>query len=135
MNDYPLVVIPLSEDDGGGFLAYAPDLPGCMSDGETAPEAIRHAEDAVTEWLAARAAQGEPVPKPGSAGEQANERERRLLDALRSLAEYNQSADRKIKGLERKLAELIALLREDVSRPRIGIAVSEPSRPSGRAPH
>ncbi|MGH1356548.1 MAG: type II toxin-antitoxin system HicB family antitoxin [Thalassovita sp.] len=33
--DYPIVLVPLCEEDGGGFAAYVPDLPGCMSDGET----------------------------------------------------------------------------------------------------
>ena len=37
---YPVIVSPLSEEDGGGFLATVPDLPGCMSDGETPEEAI-----------------------------------------------------------------------------------------------
>lgn len=33
--DYPIEVRPLAEEDGGGFLATFPDLPGCMADGET----------------------------------------------------------------------------------------------------
>ncbi len=37
--EYPVIISPLSEDDGGGFLATVPDLPGCMSDGETPEEA------------------------------------------------------------------------------------------------
>ena len=32
---YTHVVSPLSAEDGGGFLITFPDLPGCMSDGET----------------------------------------------------------------------------------------------------
>jgi len=34
--DYPVLIEPLSLEDGGGFLATVPDLPGCMSDGDTA---------------------------------------------------------------------------------------------------
>jgi hypothetical protein len=37
---YNVVVEPLSKEDGGGFVATVPDLPGCMSDGETEAEAI-----------------------------------------------------------------------------------------------
>ena len=37
--EYPVVIEPLSKDDGGGFAAIVPDLPGCMSDGETPEEA------------------------------------------------------------------------------------------------
>jgi hypothetical protein len=32
----PVIIEPLPQDDGGGFVALVPDLPGCMSDGETA---------------------------------------------------------------------------------------------------
>lgn len=31
---------PLSPEDGGGYLIEFPDLPGCLSDGETEEEAI-----------------------------------------------------------------------------------------------
>ena len=44
---------PLTEDEGGGWLASFPDLPGCMSDGETPEEALRNAAEAETAWLAA----------------------------------------------------------------------------------
>ena len=37
---YPVVVEPLPEEEGGGFAAIVPDLPGCMSDGETPEEAL-----------------------------------------------------------------------------------------------
>ena len=37
--DYAVMIAPLSAEDGGGFLATVPDLPGCMSDGETPEEA------------------------------------------------------------------------------------------------
>jgi predicted RNase H-like HicB family nuclease len=38
--EYPVIVEPLPEADGGGFVALVPDLPGCMSDDETAEEAL-----------------------------------------------------------------------------------------------
>lgn len=44
---------PLTEEEGGGWLATFPDLPGCMSDGETPEEALRNAAEAETAWLAA----------------------------------------------------------------------------------
>ena len=44
---------PLTEDEGGGWLASFPDLPGCMSDGETPEEALRNAAEAESAWLAA----------------------------------------------------------------------------------
>jgi len=44
---------PLTEEEGGGWLASFPDLPGCMSDGETPEEALRNATEAESAWLAA----------------------------------------------------------------------------------
>jgi hypothetical protein len=38
--EYPVIIEPLPQDDGGGFVALVPDLPGCMSDGETAQAAL-----------------------------------------------------------------------------------------------
>ena len=59
--EYP-VVSPLSEDDGGGFLATVPDLPGCMSDGETPAEAIENVQDAIEEWLDLARKMGRDIP-------------------------------------------------------------------------
>ncbi len=43
----------LTEEEGGGWLATFPDLPGCMSDGETPEEAIQNAREAEISWIAA----------------------------------------------------------------------------------
>jgi antitoxin HicB len=64
--DYLLTVRPLAAEDGGGFLAEAPDLPGCMSDGETPQEAVTNLLDAIASWMEAEE-QGRPVPKPSRA--------------------------------------------------------------------
>jgi predicted RNase H-like HicB family nuclease len=62
--EYPVIVSPLSEDDGGGFLATVPDLPGCMSDGETPAEAIENVQDAIEEWLDLARKMGREIPVP-----------------------------------------------------------------------
>lgn len=62
--DYPLIVEPLSEEDGGGFVAIVPDLPGCLSDGETPEEAVANARDAILTWIEAARDLGHDVPKP-----------------------------------------------------------------------
>lgn len=59
-NGYTLVIEPLSEEDGGGFFATVPDLPGCMSDGETAEEAVTNVQDAIRCWLDDQNAQQPP---------------------------------------------------------------------------
>jgi predicted RNase H-like HicB family nuclease len=54
----------LSRDEGGGFLATVPDLPGCMSDGETPEEALANIQDAVAAWIEEAQALGRAVPHP-----------------------------------------------------------------------
>ena len=66
-SDYPLRIAPLSAEDGGGFIAVALDLPGCMSDGETPEEALRNGYDAIESWLAAAQAHGIAIPPPSAA--------------------------------------------------------------------
>ena len=39
--DWPFQLCPLDEQDGGDYQVEFPDLPGCLSDGETIEEAIR----------------------------------------------------------------------------------------------
>ena len=45
--EYGAVFQLLSDEDGGGYLAYVPDLPGCVSDGETEAEALANLQAAV----------------------------------------------------------------------------------------
>jgi predicted RNase H-like HicB family nuclease len=61
---YPLIVEPLPEEDGGGFVAIVPDLPGCMSDGETPEEAVASVRDAILAWIEAARDMGHAVPEP-----------------------------------------------------------------------
>lgn len=44
---YRIVIEPLSEAEGGGYMAVVPDLPGCMSDGDTPEEALVNGQDAI----------------------------------------------------------------------------------------
>ncbi|HSI41703.1 MAG TPA: type II toxin-antitoxin system HicB family antitoxin [Xanthobacteraceae bacterium] len=61
---YPFVVEPLPPEDGGGFIAIVPDLPGCISDGETPQDAARNVQDAIAAWIEAAGDLGHDVPKP-----------------------------------------------------------------------
>lgn len=60
--DYPLIVEPLSREDGGGYIALVPDLPGCASDGETPEAAVRNVQDAIAAWIEEARATGRPIP-------------------------------------------------------------------------
>jgi antitoxin HicB len=62
--EYPVVLRPLGIEDGGGWIALVPDLPGCMSDGETAFEALKNVELAVEEWKSAANELGRAIPNP-----------------------------------------------------------------------
>jgi antitoxin HicB len=62
--EYPVLIEPLSIEDGGGFLASVPDPPGCMSDGETPEEALHNVEDAIATWIEVADEMKRPVPSP-----------------------------------------------------------------------
>jgi predicted RNase H-like HicB family nuclease len=59
-----LVVIEKAED--GSYSAYVPDLPGCVSCGDTEAEVRRLIEEAVILHLEAMREQGEPIPPPSA---------------------------------------------------------------------
>ena len=52
------------DPDEGGYVVSFPDLPGCLSEGETIDEAVANAEDAKREWLAAAIEDGYPIKEP-----------------------------------------------------------------------
>jgi len=59
---YPVAIRELDRNEGGGFLAEIPDLPGCMADGETIAEAIANVTDAASEWIATAKQLGRQLP-------------------------------------------------------------------------
>jgi antitoxin HicB len=54
----------LHAEDGGGYLAVVPDLPGCMSDGDTPAEAVQNVTAAIDEWIAEAMRLNRAVPTP-----------------------------------------------------------------------
>jgi predicted RNase H-like HicB family nuclease len=105
MMDYPIVIVPLSQDDGGGFLGFAPDLRGCMSDGETRAEALANTEAAIDDWLDAAKERGMEIPAPGSATRRAREEKDQLVSDLKQMAQG-------IDAIEGRLAEFEIRMRE-----------------------
>ncbi len=61
---YPFNVEPLSTGEGGGYAITFPDLPGCMSDGNTVDEAIAQGREAFLAWMESVIADGKPIPEP-----------------------------------------------------------------------
>ena len=47
LSEYRVIIEAQPPSEGGGFLATDPDLPGCMSDGETREQAAHNIEDAI----------------------------------------------------------------------------------------
>jgi len=63
---YPFVIRSLSAKEGGGFLIKFPDLPGCISDGESIGEAINMGKKAVKAWISTAKKMNLVIPKPSS---------------------------------------------------------------------
>ena len=61
---YRVEIEPLSDSEGGGYLARVPELPGCLSDGATEHEALDNALKAIEEWIAHARAHGKDIPLP-----------------------------------------------------------------------
>jgi antitoxin HicB len=61
--EYPLRIEP---DPDGGYVADYPDLPGCVTVGETLEEIAMMAEDARETWITGVFKAGKPIPLPHS---------------------------------------------------------------------
>ncbi len=62
---YRVELIPSVE---GGYVVRLPDLPGCVSQGDTVEEAMEMIRDAQRGWLEVMLENGRPIPAPtGSA--------------------------------------------------------------------
>jgi len=76
---YQFTVRPLSKEEGGGYLVEYPDIPGCMSDGETIEEAIANGREALRDCLDVFSESGRKVPKPEVSAAQWRQRLPRTL--------------------------------------------------------
>ena len=56
-------IIYWSEEDQA-YLAEVPELPGCMADGETAQDALRHVQIVIDEWIETAKTLGREIPAP-----------------------------------------------------------------------
>jgi antitoxin HicB len=62
--EYAVRIGRLADSDGGGYLATVPDLPGCMSDGETPEEALKNVQEAIASWIEAANEWKMDIPQP-----------------------------------------------------------------------
>ena len=59
-----ITYLAVFEPDSGGYSVYFPDLPGCISYGETFEAARQEAEDALGLHLYGLEKDGDPIPPP-----------------------------------------------------------------------
>ena len=84
---YRLEIVP--DSDEGGYVARYPDLPGCITVGDSMEEAAKNAEDAKKEWLAAALESGVEIAEPVSANGYSGQFKLRIPKSLhRRLAEH-----------------------------------------------
>jgi predicted RNase H-like HicB family nuclease len=57
------MVIQWSVEDNA-YLVSVPELPGCITHGETYEEAAKRGQEAIESWIAANRAWGRPIPAP-----------------------------------------------------------------------
>ncbi len=55
--------VVLEPQADGGYTVYVPDLPGCISEGRTVPEAMTMIQDAIAGYLAVIKDSGWKLPK------------------------------------------------------------------------
>jgi antitoxin HicB len=55
----------LRKEPEGSYTVIVPALPGCLTYGDTIPEALRMAEEAISCHVESLVLQGEPVPQEG----------------------------------------------------------------------
>ena len=103
---YRLELIP--DPYEGGYTVSYPELPGCLSIGQTVTEAHRNAEDAKREWLKAALEEGIDIPEPVT--EYSGQFKLRIPKTLhRSLAE-----NARIEGISMNQYCLCLLSRNDI---------------------
>jgi antitoxin HicB len=56
----------ISGDDVDGYLAEAPELPGCITAGKTVEEALAMLRDAMEGWIESALLAGETIPEPSA---------------------------------------------------------------------
>ena len=62
MNKYKQIIYWSEEDNR--FIVEVPELPGCMADGTTETEALKNAEQVISEWIETASILGREIPQP-----------------------------------------------------------------------
>ena len=94
LNEYlklPYRMELVEDAEEGGFVVSYPDLPGCITCGETVVSAVANAQDAKRVWLEAALEEGVEIHEPDSLEDYSGQFKLRIPRSLhRSLAEHSQ---------------------------------------------
>ena len=92
LNEYlamPYRMEIVEDRDEGGFVASYPDLPGCITCGETVEAAVANAQDAKRAWLEAALEDGITIQEPDDLERYSGQFKLRIPKSLhRSLSEH-----------------------------------------------
>ncbi|MCL2138442.1 MAG: type II toxin-antitoxin system HicB family antitoxin [Treponema sp.] len=61
---YHIVIQHITDESGSYYFATVREFDGCMSDGETYPEAFENIQEAMEGWIETKLEGGFPVPLP-----------------------------------------------------------------------
>lgn len=85
---YKLEIVPDPEE--GGYVARYPELPGCITTGDSIETVLDNAVDAKKAWLEAAIADGREIDEPASVDEYSGQFKLRIPKSLhKSLAEHS----------------------------------------------
>lgn len=92
LNEYlrlPYRMEIVEDPDEGGFVVSFPDLPGCITCGETVESAVANAQDAKRAWLEAALADGIAIREPDDLEDYSGQFKLRIPKSLhKSLTEH-----------------------------------------------
>ena len=80
---YKLEIVP--DMDEGGFVARYPELPGCITIGDTLETVVKNVNDAKIEWITAALEDGNTIPEPSSYDDYSGQFKLRLPKSLHKL--------------------------------------------------
>jgi len=64
MDKYRYSIEMFYSDEDKGYIAVAPELPGCSAFGETEEEALKEIKLAIDLWLEVAKKEGREIPRP-----------------------------------------------------------------------
>jgi len=139
---YPVQIV---ECDEGGYFVKIPDLPGCLSQGETVKEALKNIKEAKELWLESVFEDKAEIPLPADQREYSGKfivrlpvslHERLALAAEREGVSLNQyvaivlSENNALRNVEKRITQLLAPGAERTSAPLL--ASDKPRRRADR---